>query len=182
MRPTKYDVLIVPGWQDSEPEHWQSLWQTKYGYTRVIQDDWMYPKRQSWVQRLSEVAAHYDFPILIAHSMGCSAAGILSAETHIKIAGAFLVSPVDLDLPTTPEEIKNFLPTPMQRLRFPSMVIASDNDPYCSIQKAQAFAKTWGNTFMNLGSHGHINVAAGFGPWEEGHHLFQKFLDVCSIL
>ena len=38
-------VLLLPGWQNSGPAHWQSLWQARYGYLRVEQHDWMQPLR-----------------------------------------------------------------------------------------------------------------------------------------
>ncbi len=171
-----YDILIIPGWQNSEPEHWQSIWQGRYGYHRVEQAEWMYPKREAWVHRLATVVAEYENPILVTHSLGCHIAAIVSAETQAKISGAFLVCPVDMDQHDTPEEIKNFGRVPLTPLRFPSMVVASDTDQYCSIHVAARIAKAWGSTFVNIGSHGHINVAAGFGPWEEGHKLLQSFL------
>ena len=37
------DVLILPGWQNSSPDHWQSRWEARYGYRRVEQHDWMHP-------------------------------------------------------------------------------------------------------------------------------------------
>ena len=38
-------VLILPGWQNSGPAHWQSRWEELYGFTRVQQHDWMQPLR-----------------------------------------------------------------------------------------------------------------------------------------
>jgi predicted alpha/beta hydrolase family esterase len=38
-------VLILPGWQNSGPDHWQSRWEALYGYQRVQQHDWMRPLR-----------------------------------------------------------------------------------------------------------------------------------------
>ena len=39
------NVLILPGWQNSGPEHWQSRWETLHGFHRVDQHDWMTPRR-----------------------------------------------------------------------------------------------------------------------------------------
>ncbi len=47
-------TLILPGWQNSGPGHWQSIWEAKFDYQRVIQHDWMRPLRGDWITRLEE--------------------------------------------------------------------------------------------------------------------------------
>ena len=49
-----HNVLIVPGWYNSGPDHWQSLWQAESGYTRVEQHDWERPLRGDWMSQLEE--------------------------------------------------------------------------------------------------------------------------------
>ena len=53
MKPSK--VLILPGWQGSGPQHWQTLWEKRHGYVRVEQHEWMHPLRGDWVTRLEEM-------------------------------------------------------------------------------------------------------------------------------
>lgn len=172
----KTPLLIVPGWQDSGPGHWQTLWQKKLGATRVAQREWMNPKRTDWVRALdSAVRSLAAPPILIAHSLGCITTAILSAESDCAIAGAFLVAPTDLELESTPKEIAVFLPMPLQKLRFPSILVASSNDHYCSAARAQKLADAWGSRHVNLGPSGHINSDSGFGPWDEGRELLESF-------
>ena len=70
------NVLILPGWQGSGPDHWQSRWERLYGYTRVEQHDWMRPLRGDWIARLEEVVLGCDIErdgpaVLVAHSLGC---------------------------------------------------------------------------------------------------------------
>ena len=48
-------VLLLPGWLDSGPDHWQSRWQALHGDRRVEQDDWLWPRRGDWMARLEEV-------------------------------------------------------------------------------------------------------------------------------
>ena len=48
------EMIIVPGWQNSEPEHWQSIWQTKFNGTRVNQNDWMNPNHKDWIDQLNQ--------------------------------------------------------------------------------------------------------------------------------
>jgi len=52
-------VLLLPGWLNSGPTHWQSLWQARRGYTRVEQHDWQRPLRGDWQARLDEVIANH---------------------------------------------------------------------------------------------------------------------------
>jgi uncharacterized protein len=49
------NVLILPGWQSSGPDHWQSRWEARFGYRRVEQHDWMHPQRGDWMARLEDV-------------------------------------------------------------------------------------------------------------------------------
>ena len=67
-------VLVLPGWRNSGPLHWQSLWEQQYGYQRVEQHDWDHPLRGDWITRLED--AVLDVPAgqpiaLVAHSLGC---------------------------------------------------------------------------------------------------------------
>ena len=38
-------VLLLPGWQGSGPDHWQSRWEQLHGHLRVEQHDWQRPLR-----------------------------------------------------------------------------------------------------------------------------------------
>ena len=49
-----FRVLLLPGWENSGPDHWQSRWEARHGYLRVEQDDWQWPKRGDWMMRLEE--------------------------------------------------------------------------------------------------------------------------------
>lgn len=48
------NVLVLPGWQNSGPAHWQSRWEAAHGYTRVQQHDWERPLRGDWLMQLEE--------------------------------------------------------------------------------------------------------------------------------
>lgn len=65
--------LIVPGWQGSPEDHWQTHWQHSLpNSARVEQADWLTPRREDWVAALAEAIAADSTPvILIAHSLGC---------------------------------------------------------------------------------------------------------------
>ncbi len=57
---------------------------------------------------------------------------------------------------------------PLIPLPFPSIVVASTDDPCVSLDRAELFARSWGSRLVNLGKAGHINSASRLGSWPEG--------------
>ena len=93
------------------------------------------------------------------------------------IAGAFLVAVPDVANPKLrPKHLLTFGPYPRNPLPFPSITIASRNDPYCPFEVAEDIASAWGSLFIDAGEAGHLNSDSGFGPWPEGSMTFAKFL------
>ena len=166
------DVLILPGWQNSGPQHWQSRWETLYGYQRVEQHDWMRPLRGDWIARLEEVLLARAAPVwLIGHSLGCLlvAAWAAHSQQTTRVAGALLVAPGDPELPALRSTLRSWAPMQQVRLPFPALLVGSSNDPYCSLARAQQFGRDWGAGFVSLGARGHLNADSGLGDWPEGH-------------
>ncbi len=66
--------IIVPGWRDSGPGHWQSLWAGRLPHAvRVQQDDWITPSRKAWVASLAQTILLQREPVVIvAHSLAAS--------------------------------------------------------------------------------------------------------------
>lgn len=188
MRTSDVDILIVPGWSSSGPDHWQSRWQRSLTTARrVEQDDWYHPSRDKWVARLATaVAKSARPPVLVAHSLGCAAVAHLAAKLPGGlVAGAFLVAPADVDNSATwpvtegytfDGDHGGFAPLPRQRLPFAATLVGSGNDPYCSPERARELAEAWGANFVDGGLSGHINVNSGHGPWPEGLLRFGSFL------
>ncbi len=172
MKTSEADLLIVPGWQNSGPDHWQSRWERQLKTARrVEQADWEYPLKDEWVARLvHEVGAASRPVVLIAHSCGATAvAHAAQAMNADRIAGAFLVAPPDMEvMDGWPANEGGFAPTPLTPMPFPSILVASSDDPYCTLEKSRAFADAWGSTFIDAGPAGHINTESGHGPWPEG--------------
>lgn len=170
-------VLLLPGWQDSGPDHWQSRWQALYGYTRVEQHDWMQPLRGDWMAQLEEAVLAASAPVVLAaHSLGCiltAAWAAHSRNTH-RVKAALLVAPGDPEREELRAALKSWSPVVLQRLPFPSVLLGSHNDPYCSVQRAQAFASAWGATFVDYGNKGHINADSGLGDWPQGHEILKQ--------
>jgi predicted alpha/beta hydrolase family esterase len=166
-------VIIVPGWRNSGPGHWQSLWAERLPQVlRVEQDDWVSPRRRAWVSRLTETIERAPGPVVVAaHSLGCIATVHLPAAVADRIAGALLVAPAD---PERRGVLADFAPVPHQRLPYRSILVASSNDPYCPVRLAGAYARAWGSEFVRLNEAGHINVDSGHGEWPLGLALLQS--------
>ena len=169
-------ILIVPGWRDSGPGHWQSLWaESIVGTVRVQQDNWISPTRSAWVSRIAEMIQAQDGPVvLVAHSLGCIASTHLPPEAAARVHGALLVAPAD---PERRAPLVDFAPVPYQALPYRSVVVASSNDPFCPVRTAGAYARSWGSEFVRLQNAGHINIDSGFGAWPLGLALLQSLVE-----
>jgi uncharacterized protein len=179
MRVAEADILILPGYLDSEPEHWQSRWAQKLSTARrVVQRDWAHPKRHEWVETIGRAIDEATRPpVLVAHSLGCVAALHAAQQWRSKIAGAFLVAPPSESvLRELPGVDPAFLPIPRRALSFPAVIVGASNDPYADTPFASQLAEDIGARFIDAGEAGHINLASGHGPWPEGSLAFAHFL------
>ncbi|MCO4293614.1 alpha/beta hydrolase [Solitalea sp. MAHUQ-68] len=170
------EVVIIPGLNNSGEQHWQTHWANKYGFTRIDQKDWDKPKSTDWINALDQQLNKLnDKPIiLVAHSLGCITAALWAQSTSRKIKAALLVAPADTEAKGMPSEIQSFKPIPLERLPFKSIVVASTNDNYVSLQRANNFAQSWGSEFINVGAVGHINSDSNLGEWELGLELLKE--------
>jgi uncharacterized protein len=194
-------TLILPGWQNSGADHWQSRWEALYGYERVMQHDWMQPLRGDWITRLedhllskNERLAHVDIgleaekalnsqganssadTLLVAHSLGChlvAAWAALSKNTH-RIRGALLVAPPDAQREDFPVEMKSWRQPVLHKLPFPSVCVISSNDPFCGLAAGRQMAQAWGSECVELGDKGHINAGSGLGDWPQGRAMLER--------
>lgn len=165
--------LILPGWQGSPDDHWQSHWQRSLpNAARVEQADWASPDPHDWVRQLERRVAAEDAPtILIAHSLGCVTVARWAARAPRSLArvrGALLVAPADVERPDCPEVLRGFAPIPRQPLPFPVQVVGADNDPASSPGRTLELARDWGAQASILSGAGHINVKSGHHRWEQG--------------
>lgn len=179
----KCDVLILPGLWNSGPGHWQSLWHERNPHwRRGAHRDWTSPARDEWVAEVdAAIAACEGAPILVAHSLGCMAVAHWAAcGSPLKVAGAFLVAPSDVERPSFPAAAGNWAPVPGGRLPFPSLVVGSANDPFSSIERTRAMAAAWGSRLVEIGEAGHLNTDSGHGEWPEGMRLLEQFCDDVS--
>ncbi len=171
--------LTLPGWENSGPAHWQSLWEQQYGHQRVEQHDWMRPLRGDWISRLEDVLLSDPRPaVLVAHSLGCiltAAWASHSRNTHL-VKAAFLVAPGDIEREEIRPQLPSWSPIVLQKLPFKSVLVGSHDDPYCSFERASLMAGAWGSRFIDYGNRGHINAGSGLGDWPEGHAMLNELL------
>lgn len=174
-------IIIVPGWRDSGPGHWQSLWAEQLpGAVRVEQDDWITPSKAAWTASIARTILDQASPVVVvAHSLGCIATTHLPKEAVARIQGAMLVAPAD---PERRGILADFSPVPYQPLPYRSILVASSNDPYCPVRTAGAYARAWGSEFVRLQNAGHINIEAGFGAWPLGLALLQSLTNSSETL
>ncbi|SRR5258708_5645041 len=170
-----YQALVLPGYQSSGEGHWQTRWEAAHpDWSRVQMPDWDHPVRDAWCRALDEAVAAADAPVVFAaHSLGCLtvafwAAQYASAARAAKVAGALLVAVPDPGGDQFPTDALGYRPVPLERLPFPSIVVASTDDPYGGVPFSQACATAWGSRRVEIGDRGHINAGSGLGDWDEG--------------
>jgi predicted alpha/beta hydrolase family esterase len=175
----KSQILILPGLSSSGPEHWQTHWeQENPDYIRVEQADWFDPDPKNWVATIERFVRQCDTPpILVAHSLATIAIVHWTQHTSCKVRGAFLVAPADVESPSPHTELLTaFIPIPRKELPFPSIIVASTNDPYCSLERVTQLARSWGSQMVIAGALGHINTQSNLGTWLQGKHIFHDWM------
>ena len=171
------NYLIVPGLGNSGPEHWQTYFQNSApNFFRIEQADWDTPNCEDWIKNMDAMATSFELSsvVLIGHSLGCSTIAHWAAKYKRNIKGAMLVAPSDLEATNYTFPIKGFSPIPLDRLNFNSIVVASSNDIWVTLERAKFFAENWGSEFINMGDAGHINASSGHTNWEEGLTILKK--------
>lgn len=175
-------VLTVPGLDNSGPGHWQTIWeQERPDCERVELGQWSRPHRNSWVTALNSAIRQAGRPVILAaHSLGCLAvawwAALESQAYGNPVAGALLVAPPDVDAAGPDMRVAGFGPAPKIILPFPSVMIASSNDPFISLDRAHGLAQFWGSHFVDIGEAGHVNAETGLGEWRQGQQWLDRLL------
>ncbi|MGI9352130.1 MAG: RBBP9/YdeN family alpha/beta hydrolase [Rhizobiaceae bacterium] len=179
MKTTEADILIVPGYKGANEDHWQSRWERNLSAARRVEmGDWHKPVFEDWKSNLLKAVSSAEKPVfLIGHSIGSQVIVQAANDFDSQVKGALLVAPPDVENPDIrPHHLLTFGPASREPLPFPSVTIASRNDHFCSFEKAEDMAASWGSLFMDAGNSGHINHESGHGPWPEGLMVFSRFL------
>jgi uncharacterized protein len=184
MKSSETDILLVPGYEGSGPVHWQTRMATKLSTARIIeQPDWLYPSLSTAVGEIARAVTDATRPIvLVGHSAGNTliahaVPSLMQLGIVNRIKGAYLVAvPSSRALTEIPVMDPAFADIPRDPLPFPSILVASSNDPYASMEESADLALAWGSHLVEAGEAGHINTASGHGPWPEGMLRFAGFL------
>ncbi|MFD8787488.1 RBBP9/YdeN family alpha/beta hydrolase [Kitasatospora sp. NPDC059599] len=179
--PDRTTYLVLPGYGNSGPEHWQTRWEAaSETFRRVEQADWDHPEQADWVARVDAAVAEAAAAgpvVLVAHSLGCVTAArwvaTAPAARTAAVRGALLVAPADIDTAEVPELV-GFRPVALQPFPFPAVVVSSTDDPWVSPGRARAFAEAWGARYVEPGAYGHLNSDSGLGDWPEGRELLAE--------
>ena len=178
------NTVFVPGYQNSFNGHWQEIWCNQFNDSSesensywVEQNDWQNPHCVDWVEALNSLVQSLEGPVLfVTHSLGGSTVVEWSNKYTANIVGAFIVAVPDVHDANLPKAISGYQALPLTTLPFPSIVLASTDDPYCKIDRAAYFAEAWGSQFVNMGDLGHINVESNINEWPEGKTLLNQFM------
>lgn len=177
MKPS--NVLLLPGWLGSGAHHWQTRWEQRHGYRRVEQHDWDRPLRGDWLARLEEVVLGCDeAPVLAAHGLGCIQAAAWSASSRhaSRVKAALLVAPLDVERDEVRGQLPSWSPITLDTLAFPSVLVASTDDPRCSFERARMLAAAWGSQLVSQPDGSHLNADSHLASWPEGHLLLQDLM------
>ncbi|HWS74078.1 MAG TPA: alpha/beta hydrolase, partial [Quisquiliibacterium sp.] len=166
-------LLVVPGLRDSGAAHWQTWLQLRFpGAVRVYQRHWSKPDLDAWAARIGETldAAGPGPWVAAAHGFGCLALMHHLQQRASPVRFALLVAPAD------PARFKVSARLPMGAPLLPSTLFASENDPGMPIGEAREWARRWGSWLVNLGPAGHVDAAAGYGPFPEADALVGRVI------
>jgi predicted alpha/beta hydrolase family esterase len=170
-------ILVVPGLNGSGEGHWQRFLLEDFDEAQLVdQADWSNPEAERWQERLEEAIAANPGAIIVAHSLGTMlAARLAQSSVASLVGGALLVAPADIERTSALHARSyEFGRIPTEALPFPSLVVASRDDVYMSLDKAVSLAKSWQAPLVDVGYAGHINVASGFGRWVQGYELVRQ--------
>jgi predicted alpha/beta hydrolase family esterase len=179
MTPT---ILILPGYGNSGPGHWQSLWQNaEPSMIRIEGQDWDNAVCEEWVSNLETTVKQLGpDTIIVAHSLGCLQVAHWALNSRTPIKAALLVAVPEPCIVEVSGMATGFEPLLLQSFPFPSIVVASTNDPYGRASYARRCADTWGSQFVEIGAKGHINGDSGMGNWDEGLELLYQLMNLQS--
>lgn len=171
------NYLIVPGLGNSGPEHWQTYFESLgENFKRIDQQEWDTPVCSDWLTVMDRSISDYapSTVILIGHSLGCTTIAHWAKQYKKQVKGALLVAPSDVEAKEYDFPAKGFSPIPKDKINFKTIVVASEDDPWVSLERAEYFAHNWGSEFVNIGKAGHINAASGHYKWEEGLNILKR--------
>lgn len=174
----KPSVLILPGYQGSGETHWQTIGKKANPDFRVEQRDWEEPIASEWAEQLEQTLQKCEKPVvLVAHSIACLVLAHWASKAHTPIKGALIVAPPNPEEAVFPKSALGFTQTPMMRFNFPSIVLASSDDPYATMAYVDASAMMGKQTDRSWKARSHqYSPKQSRRMWEEGYAYLQSLL------
>lgn len=179
-----HDWLFLAGIGNSGPSHWQRQWVAEHPNSLWLEHrDWDSPTRDEWVADLQQMLSERHRPVVVvAHSLGCLLLLEWAAEHATdKVLGAFLVAVPDPRSSEFPTEVVGFRPADAFATELALTIVASENDPYGTLEYIQRSARRLGCEFVNCGALGHINGKSELGYWLPGYNLLQDFARALTV-
>lgn len=171
-------LFCIKDEQEQAKSHWLNLWEKGYPISCSVSCS----PNQTIIDNIDIINQRFEqippYAFIVAYGYGCIAflawltqVGLLTQRT---ICGAILVAPPLDDEGQVPILLKNTI----QRAytNFPTTLVASENDAYCTLAKAQSFAHNIHARFYNAGKVSHFEQQAHLGSWEKGMALMQTML------
>ena len=171
-------IVFVYGYEGSGDGHWQrwaaaTLAERGTAVAFPELSDPAAPQKDVWVAELQKVVAaataRHEPITFVCHSLGCWAVDhLLTEHGSAGVHAALLVAPPSPFLVFEP--VDSFLPPPRKSevwapLATRTLLVGSDDDDYASAEEFEEVARTLGVPCRIMPGAGHINIAAGFGPW-----------------
>ncbi len=102
--------FILPGLNNSGPEHWQTHWENNYGFKRIQQSEWDAPVADEWIETIEAEVIKYPVNevVLVGHSLACSTIVRWAEKYKHVIKAALLVGPSDTEAPSYPPGTTGF--------------------------------------------------------------------------
>jgi len=171
-------IVFVYGYEGSGDGHWQrwaaaTLAERGAAVAFPALADPASPQKDVWVGELQQVVAAAtarNEPVtFVCHSLGCWAVDhLLTEHGSAGVHAALLVAPPSPFLVFEP--VDSFLPPPRKAavwapLADRTLLVGSDDDDYASAEEFEDVARTLSVPCRIMPGAGHINIAAGYGPW-----------------
>lgn len=171
-------IINLPGIGNSGELHWQTRWEQLGLVQRRFQPgSWDQPQLHDWIDALEKaIAVCSEPPMLVAHSLSCLLVAHWAATSEQRIRGAMLVAVPDTSSAAFPTAATSFTGVPEMPLPFPTLIVASSNDPYATTTYANQRAQQWQTGMVEAGAYGHLNAASGLGEWYLGQSLLTAFM------
>ncbi|MES2494922.1 MAG: alpha/beta fold hydrolase [Pseudomonadota bacterium] len=177
-------TLLLPDLESDEPGYWLRHWMNSRIDCRMVDlGHAQRPERNDLVSRLDHALRGVDAPIiLVGHGLGALTiaawAGLISCESEATVAGALLIAPGDPGVDDADPRLADFSPLPSSVFSFPALLVASDDDPTISADRAFSLARQWGAGFARFSACGHFSPADGLGRWTDGEDLLDRFIEL----